>query len=772
MISMGDEGITPRQRTSQLSAGLGLISGVIIDQHFGQRARYGRLMSMVAASNLIGIGIDEDTAIEVVDRRTFTVHGRGAVFVLDRRTADSDAPEARRGAPMMVSGAVVHSLPAGATFDLHEWLIEFVEKHPDAAVTLASSQARRPPLFDRKETLYGTRAPDPDRPGAAPELTIVESRIHQWQHLVLRPGHPPRPRPGRAGGLPDRHLLDGFTDRLIELLPGLENHTCSRGVKGGFIERLREGTWLGHVIEHVALQLQQEAGHDIRRGKTWAVKGSPGHYNVIYGYADETVGIAAAPSPSAWSTTWCRPRRASTSVRRSTFPCAAPMHRVRPRPPPSSRRAVSRDIPYIRLNTASLSSSAKASTSSGSGHYDLEDLVAGCGHRQRQGHDDAPAGLEPLPVPKQETVRTADAAVTAARRIGYPVVVKPLDGNHGRGVRLDLQSEEDVRAGFETAKGESRRGYVIVESFVTGRDYRCLIVGGKMQATAERVPAHVMGDGRNTVSELVEITNVDLAPARPATRRCSPASRSTRRRRLRARPGLRDGRRAPGGADGQARPHRQHVDRRDLRRPHLRRPPRQHRDRRGGRPHAGLDVAGIDFICPDIASPVRETGGAICEVNAAPGFRMHIDLTVGEPQYIAKPVVDLLFSGVAARADRRRHRHQRQDHHRAHDRPHLQGHRRKVGMTSTDVIVIDERLVIKSDASGPRSARMVLQNPPCRLRRHGGRPRRHPARGARLRPQRRRRRHQHRPRPPRHARHRHPRAACGRQGRRRRGRAP
>ncbi|SES38956.1 cyanophycinase [Pedococcus cremeus] len=143
MISMGDEGITPRQRHSQLSAGLGLLDGVIIDQHFGQRARYGRLMSMVAASpNLIGIGIDEDTAIEVVDRSVFTVHGAGAVFVLDCRTALSDAPEARRGAPMMVSGAVVHSLPAGATFDLREVrLLDFVEKHPDAAVTLATAKA-------------------------------------------------------------------------------------------------------------------------------------------------------------------------------------------------------------------------------------------------------------------------------------------------------------------------------------------------------------------------------------------------------------------------------------------------------------------------------------------------------------------------------------------------------------------------------------------------------------------------------------------------------
>lgn len=142
MISMGDEGITPRQRHSQLSAGLGLIEGVIIDQHFGQRARYGRLMSMVAGSpHLIGIGIDEDTAIEVVDRSTFTVHGRGAVFVLDCRSAASDAPEARRGAPMMVSGAVVHSLPAGATFDLRDVrLIDFVEKHPDVTVTLASAR--------------------------------------------------------------------------------------------------------------------------------------------------------------------------------------------------------------------------------------------------------------------------------------------------------------------------------------------------------------------------------------------------------------------------------------------------------------------------------------------------------------------------------------------------------------------------------------------------------------------------------------------------------
>lgn len=143
MISMGDEGLTPRQRTSQVSQGLGLLPGVIIDQHFGQRSRYGRLMSVAAASpNLVGLGIDENTAVEFVDGSVFTVRGAGAVFVLDCRGAVTDAPDARRGAPLLVSGAVVHNLPAGATFDLATMrLVEFVEKHPDVAVAVEVNKA-------------------------------------------------------------------------------------------------------------------------------------------------------------------------------------------------------------------------------------------------------------------------------------------------------------------------------------------------------------------------------------------------------------------------------------------------------------------------------------------------------------------------------------------------------------------------------------------------------------------------------------------------------
>ncbi len=146
MISLGDEGVTPRQRTTQLTHGLALLRGVIVDQHFGQRQRYGRLMSIVASSpNLIGIGIDEDTALEVSDSRTFTVIGKGAAYVLDCRRAVTDAPEARTGAPLLVSGAVVHSLPAGSTFDLEKlMLVDFVEQHPDVGISVTVAASSRP----------------------------------------------------------------------------------------------------------------------------------------------------------------------------------------------------------------------------------------------------------------------------------------------------------------------------------------------------------------------------------------------------------------------------------------------------------------------------------------------------------------------------------------------------------------------------------------------------------------------------------------------------
>ncbi len=146
MIALGREGLTPRQRTSQISAGLGLLDDVIVDQHFNERARYGRLMAMVAMSpNLLGMGIDENTAAIVTDETSFEVIGAGAVFVVDARDATTDAPDARRGAPLLVSGAVVHSLPAGSTFDIPKaTLVDFVERHPDIDVKVRGSHDRSP----------------------------------------------------------------------------------------------------------------------------------------------------------------------------------------------------------------------------------------------------------------------------------------------------------------------------------------------------------------------------------------------------------------------------------------------------------------------------------------------------------------------------------------------------------------------------------------------------------------------------------------------------
>jgi cyanophycin synthetase len=352
--------------------------------------------------------------------------------------------------------------------------------------------------------------PTPSGPATA-DLTIVESRIYRggniWSydpaiHLIVDLGileeYP-------------TDLLDGFADRLVDLLPGLENHTSSRGVKGGFIERMREGTWLGHVSEHVALQLQQEAGHDQRRGKTRQVRTHPGRYNVVYGYTDEEVGLAAGKLAVRLVNHLVQAEEGfDFDAALEAFLRRAERTAFGPSTAAILEEAVSRDIPYIRLNSASLvqlgqgvhAQRIRATMTSKTGALAVD--IAGDKDLTTK-----LLGSAGLPVPKQETVRGPEDAVAAARRIGFPVVLKPLDGNHGRGVCLDITSDDEVREAFALARGESRRGNVIVESFITGKDYRCLIVGGRMQAIAERVPAHVVGDGERTVRELVEITNAD-----------------------------------------------------------------------------------------------------------------------------------------------------------------------------------------------------------------------------------------------------------------------
>ena len=548
-----------------------------------------------------------------------------------------------------------------------------------------------------------------------PDLTILETRVYRganvWSyekaiHLVVD-----------LGSLEKypTNTLPGFTDNILQMLPGLREHSCSRGRRGGFVERLNEGTWLGHVAEHCALALQQVVGHDIRRGKTRQVKGRTGVYNVVFGYIDERVGLAAAKLAIRLVNHLVEADpEFDWDAELEAFILRAERTAFGPSTQALVDEAVSRDIPWIRLNQHSLvqlgqgvhAKRIRATMTSETASIAVDiasdkDLTTKL------------LGAAGLPVPKQDSVRTEDQAVRVAERIGYPVVVKPLDGNHGRGVCLDLQSELDVREAFPIAKEQSRRGWVIVESFVTGKDYRCLVIDGRIAAIAERVPASVTGDGTSTVEQLVDLTNADprrgvghekvltrikvdaaaeeVLAAQGHTLSSIPAEGEMVKLAL-------TGNMSTGGISidrtFEAHPENVEIAEEAAR-------------------MIGLDIAGIDFICPDITEPVRETGGAICEVNAAPGFRMHTHPTIGEPQFIAKPVVDMLFPPgapsripiVAVTGTNGKTTTSRMISHI------FKGMGRKVGMTSTDGVVIDERLVIRADASGPRSARMVLQNP-------------------------------------------------------------
>ncbi|MDQ1602690.1 MAG: cyanophycin synthetase [Actinomycetota bacterium] len=548
----------------------------------------------------------------------------------------------------------------------------------------------------------------------SPDLTILETRVYRgpnlWSyepavHLLVD-----------LGSLEDHpsHTIPGFVDGLLDALPGIARHSCSRGKRGGFVERLKEGTWLGHVSEHVALQLQQEAGHDIRRGKTRGT-GTRGQYNVVYGYVEERVGLSASRLAV---------RLVNHLVRAEPdfdFPAeleAFLLKAERTAFGPSTQaildEAASRDIPWLRLNEHSLvqlgqgvhQRRIRATMTSNTSALAVD--IAG--DKELTTRLLAAAGL---PVPKSESVRTVEQALRAADRIGYPVVCKPLDGNHGRGVVLDIADAEELRAAFDVSQEQSRRGWVVVESLIAGKDYRVLIIGGRLVALAERVPAHVVGDEVHTVRELVDETNADprrgFGHEKVLTRiKVDDAAVELVREQGF---GLDDapaegtmvkltltGNMSTGGISID-RTLEAHPDNVEIAEEAAR--------------VVGLDVAGIDFICPDIAEPVLETGGAICEVNAAPGFRMHTHPTVGEAQYVAKPVVDSLFPPgapsripiVAVTGTNGKTTTSRMIAHV------FKGMGRKVGMTSTDGIVIDERLVIRADASGPKSARMVLQNP-------------------------------------------------------------
>jgi cyanophycin synthetase len=511
--------------------------------------------------------------------------------------------------------------------------------------------------------------------------------------------------------------IPGFYEHLTELLPGLYEHACSVGKPGGFLQRMREGTWMGHVVEHVALELQNLAGAEVTRGKTRGA-GERGLYNVVYAYVQEDVGIAAGQLA-------IRLLNHIIYDAEPDFDFVAELEekviRVAERLAfgPSTGAIVSeaerRGIPVIRLDPrrsfvqlghGAFQKRVWATVTSETSNISV-DVAGNKELTNRLLHEVG------IPVPRASVVHSADEAAAAARRLGYPVVLKPLDGNHGRGVMINLPDEATVREAYPIALQASRDGYVVVETFIPGKDYRILVVDNQIVAVAERVPAHVVGDGKHTVAERIDITNQDprrgLGHEKILTR-ISVDSQTLdvlTKQELTLEDVPEEGRFVQLKLTGNMSTGGTSIDRTDDIHPDNVEIARQ------AAMVVGLDVAGIDFITPDISRSVREQRGAIVEVNAGPGFRMHTHPTEGHPRHVGRAVIDMLFPPgrpsrvpiVAVTGTNGKTTTSRMIAHI------MKTAGRKVGMTTTDGIYIDGTQIAAGDMSGPTSAQMVLKNP-------------------------------------------------------------
>jgi cyanophycin synthetase len=552
-------------------------------------------------------------------------------------------------------------------------------------------------------------------------MKILETRVYRGPNLyALRPVIRLRVDLGELEDFPTGKL-PGFAERLLALLPTLAEHTCSYDAPGGFVRRLTEdeGTWLGHVLEHVAIELQCLAGTRVSYGKTRSHNLPRGQYHVIYSFLEESVGEAAAELGLSILHHLLPPERADHDPRPFDYQAAleglvrlAQRRAFGPSTAALVKAAEERNIPWIRLNDRSL-------VQLGHGRYQRRIQATVTSETRHTAVDIASDKrltnqiLQDLglPVPRQELVEDEEEAAAAARRLGFPVVVKPLDGNHGRGVAIHLTSEEQVRAAYHKAREEASA--VIVETYHAGNDYRILVVAGRVVAVAQRVPGHVVGDGRQTIAQLVEEVNADPRRGVGHEKVLTRLEIDDPARRLLAAAGLSPDSILPAGetfylrSTGNLSTGGTSIDKTDV----------LHYDNRimaeRGVKAIGLDVGGVDFICKDISRSHKEVGGAIVEINAAPGFRMHTAPTEGTPRDVAAPVIEMLFprgtparipiaavTGTNGKTTTTR----------------MVGHILKlsgytVGMATSDGVYIDGELTVAGDMTGPWASHLVLRDP-------------------------------------------------------------
>ena len=505
--------------------------------------------------------------------------------------------------------------------------------------------------------------------------------------------------------------IDGFYTRLKEMFPGMYEHRCSVGTPGGFFERVVEGTWMGHVIEHIALEIQSIAGMEVGFGRTRGF-GEEGVYSVVFSYLEEKAGRYAAKASV---------KIAEALTENTPYDLEADIQEMREireseRLGPSTGsiidEAVSRGMPWIRLNRYSLCQigygvnqkriqATVASSTSSIGveiACDKEDTK----HLLEQAN---------IQVPKGEIVRSERGLKEEVEYLGYPLVIKPINGNHGRGITINIKTWEEALQGFKAAKEISRS--VIVEKYITGDDYRLLVIDNKLVAAALRTPAHVVGDGKSTIQELIDKVNEDprrgyghekvltMIKVNEMTENIlkdnglelDSVLEKDRILNLKDTANLSTGGTATDVTD-MVHPENVFMAERISK-------------------VIDLNICGIDVMTTDISKPLSETGGAVLEVNAGPGFRMHLAPTSGLPRNVASHVVDMLYPAgskfripiVAVTGTNGKTTTTRLIAHMVK----MMGH--KVGYTTSDGIYIQNHLLDKGDCTGPVSAEFVLKDP-------------------------------------------------------------
>lgn len=505
--------------------------------------------------------------------------------------------------------------------------------------------------------------------------------------------------------------IEGFRERLEAMFPSMIEHRCSVGTRGGFFERVDEGTWMGHVIEHIALEMQTLAGMNTGFGRTRGT-GKEGEYYVCISYMEEDAGVYAAKAAV---------RVAQALTDNVEYDLAADIMKLREiredtRLGPSTGcivdEAAKRGIPYIRLNKHSLvqlgygvhQKRIRATIASTTSNIAVD---IACDKEETKNLLDAAE----IPVPKGDVIRTEAGLKDVIDRIGYPIVIKPIDGNHGKGNTTNIINWEQATKALAAAKEYGRS--VIVEKYITGFDFRILVINYKFICAALRTPAAVVGDGKNTIQYLIDEVNKD--PRRgyghekvltqitidQFTQKMLDEKNYTldtipkkgEQVLLKPTANLSTGGTSTDVTD-EVHPANIIMCERIAR-------------------IIGLDICGIDIMAKDLRSPVRESGGAILEVNAAPGFRMHIDPSVGLPRNVAEPVVDMLFPKgsagtipiIAITGTNGKTTTTRLTAHIAKTAGY------KVGYTTSDGVYIQNQMMMKGDCTGPVSSKFVLKDP-------------------------------------------------------------